>query len=492
MKGPGNFPPSRRAPTSRIPFAADQQPRTPLVDHSRRNASIEYMLIKDLKDPERKTRVHSDDQIRKLQVGIEVYGFMVPVIVDAEDRIVCGVARVEAARRLGMLSVPTLRITHLSRAQLKAFRLFENRIAQEATWDPTELKLEFEDILELEPGFTLSELTGFSLQETDIILNPTIDGDAADEDGIEPSKVAVSRVGDVWEIGAHRLLCGDAKAPESYATLIGDETVHQVVSDFPYNVRIANNVSGLGKIKHGEFVEASGEMSDGQFSAFLGASLTAMMAPLRPGAVCLIFMDWRSSHLLVQAALHVGFEFLNICVWDKGSGGMGSLYRSRHEFVHVFKKPGGKHTNNIELGKHGRYRTNVWSVPGLNRFSRERQELLSLHSTVKPVALITEAIMDCSDRGQFVLDPFCGSGTTLIAAELTGRVARCMELDPLYVDTAIRRFEKRFGIEAVHAVTGRTFSEEAAFRAALADAATAPSADTQRPRRRRPPQASYA
>ena len=169
MKGPGNFPPSRRAPTSRIPFAADQQPRTPLVDHSRRNASIEYMPIKDLKDPERKTRVHSDDQIRKLQVGIEVYGFIVPVIVDAEDRIVCGVARVEAARRLGMLSVPTLRITHLSRAQLKAFRLFENRIAQEATWDPTELKLEFEDILELEPGFTLSELTGFSVQETDIM-----------------------------------------------------------------------------------------------------------------------------------------------------------------------------------------------------------------------------------------------------------------------------------------------------------------------------------
>jgi DNA modification methylase len=213
----------------------------------------------------------------------------------------------------------------------------------------------------------------------------------------------------------------------------------------------------------------------------------AMVASLEPGSILHIFMDWRSSHLLVQAARAVGLEFLNICVWDKGSGGMGSLYRSRHEFVHVFKKPGGQHTNNIQLGKHGRYRTNVWEVPGLNRFSRERQELLSLHSTVKPVTLIAEAIKDCSNRGEIILDPFCGSGTTLIAAELTGRVARCCELDSAYVDVAVRRFEKRFGIEAVHAVTGRTFAEEAEVRTSAAEEHTADAPlSASLPRRRRP------
>jgi DNA modification methylase len=457
----------------------------PLPDYARPNRQIEYVPIGALLAPERETRVHSERQLARLEVGIRAYGNIVPVLIDADGRIVCGVARVEVARRLGNLSVPALRITHLSRAQLKAFRLFENRISEDAKWDVAELRLEFEEILEIEPGFTLEPQTGFSVGEIDLILDGDADADAADHGGIEAQRVTVSRIGDLWVIGTHRLLCGDAKSANSYAVLLRGETVHQIVSDLPYNVRIENNVSGLGRVKHREFLEASGEMSPDEFRRFLVTSITAMCSALKPGGIGHCFMDWRSSHLLVAAGEECGLELTNICVWDKGSGANGSFYRSQHEFVHVFKKPGGKHTNNIELGKHGRYRTNVWSVPGLNRFSRERQELLSLHSTVKPVRLIAEAIKDCSSRGERILDPFVGSGTALIAAEVTGRVARCMELDSAYVDVAIRRFEKRFGIEAVHAVTGRTFSEEAEFRAAEAPVADAPSQPL--PRRRRPP-----
>ncbi len=459
-----------------------------LVDHARPNQPIEYIPIRGLKEPTRRARVHPDRQIEKLKVGIEAYGFIVPILIDAEGRIICGVARVAAARRLGMLSVPALRVTHLSQTQLRAFRLFENRISEDASWDPAELKLEFEEILEIEPGFTLEDLTGFTVGEIDVIIDADADADAADQDGVEPEPVTVSRIGDVWVIGRHRLLCGDAKSANSYVMLLGNETVHQIVSDLPYNVQIANNVSGLGKVKHREFVEASGEMSPEEFHQFLVTSITSMSAALRPGGILHLFMDWRSSHLLVAAGHGCGLELTNICVWDKGSGANGSFYRSQHEFVHVFKKPGDKHTNNIELGKHGRYRTNVWSVPGLNRFSRERQELLSLHSTVKPVRLIGEAIKDCSGRGELILDPFVGSGTALIAAEITGRVARCMDLDSGYVDVAIRRFEKRFGVEAVHATTGRTFSQEAEHRAGGADEmATAVPARAARPRRRRAP-----
>ncbi|MBL8575599.1 MAG: DNA methylase N-4 [Mesorhizobium sp.] len=455
-----------------------------LVDQARSNHPVEYLPIAKLKDPARKTRTPSDTQIEQLAVGIGIFGFNSVVVVDGDDRIVCGYARVQAAKKAGMISVPVMRITHLSKAMLKAFRIFDNKISESAGWDAEQLALEFEEILQIHPDFTL-ELTGFSLPEIDIILNPETNVDAADEDGIEPNTIAVSRVGDLWLIAGHKLLNADAKLPKSYELLLGVERPRQVVSDFPYNVRITNNVSGLGAVKHREFVEASGEFSDPEFLEFLVSALMAMTGPLSAGAILHIFMDWRSSHLLVQAALRVGLEFLNICVWDKGSGGMGSLYRSRHEFVLVFKKPGGKHTNNIQLGKNGRYRTNVWEVPGLNRFSRERQELLSLHATVKPVTLIAEAIKDCSNRGEIILDPFCGSGTTLIAAELTGRVARCMDLDSAYCDVAIRRFEKRFGIEAVHSVTGRTFAEEAEARAAEA-AEPAPQAPL---RRRRPPPA---
>ena len=364
-------------------------------------------------------------------------------IVDADNEVVAGVARVLAAKQAGFDEVPVIRVQHLTKAQLKAYRIADNKIAEDATWDLGEMKLEFDAILELDPEFEL-EITGFHSAEIDLVMEggDTEASDPADEFDSSPGSIAVSRPGDIWLLGSHRLLCGDAKSPESYAALLDDESVDQIVSDFPYNVRIANNVSGLGKARHREFVEASGEKSPEQFLEFLQAAIDAMQAALRPGGLLYLFMDWRSCHVLVNAGLSRGLELFNICVWDKGSGGMGSFYRSQHEFVVVFKKPGGAHVNNIELGKHGRYRTNVWSVPGLNRFSKDREELLSLHSTVKPVVLIADAIKDASRRGHIVLDPFCGSGTTLIAAEKTGRIARCVELDPLYVDVAVRRFRE--------------------------------------------------
>ena len=388
-------------------------------------------------------------------------GFVGVIIVGQDDEVIAGVAALTAARMAGINEVPVLRASHLSKAQVKRFRIFHNKIAEASSRDEQALKIEFVPILLDEPG--LIELTGFNTTEIDIILDGTeADEDASDNDGIVARDVAVSRLGDVFLLAVeanrtHKLICGDAKEQASYQRLLGGERAALIASDFPYNLALARNIGRSRPNGQREFVEASGEMTPEGFSAFLEQVLAAMQLWIPTGGLLYLFMDWRNVHRLINAALRQRLDLLNLAVWDKMTGGMGNLYRSTFELIPIFKKSAAPHTNNVQLGRYGRNRENVWRVPGLNQFSKDRQELLASHPTIKPTKLFTDIIKDASNRGDIVLDPFVGSGTTIIAAELTGRVARAIELDPVYVDLCIRRFEKRFGVEATHQETGLTF-----------------------------------
>ena len=232
-----------------------------------------------------------------------------------------------------------------------------------------------------------------------------------------------------------------------------------VFIDPPYNVPIDGNVCGSGSIKHREFAMAAGEMSETEFTDFLTTILGHLACHSISGSIHFICMDWRHILELLSAGRKVYAELKNLCVWNKDNGGMGSLYRSKHELVFVFKNGSERHINNVELGRHGRCRTNVWDYVGVNSLHEGRLDELAMHPTVKPVALVADAVLDCSKRDGIVLDCFGGSGTTLIAAEKTGRRGYLMELDPSYVDVTIKRFEKLTGKDAIHAENGSSFAE---------------------------------
>jgi DNA modification methylase len=283
---------------------------------------------------------------------------------------------------------------------------------------------------------------------------------------VDPTGPAISRQGDLWLIGDHRLYCGDALDPGAYQRLLGAEKAGCVFTDPPYNVRIDGHVSGLGEVSHREFAMASGEMSSPQFQHFLLKAFQNMAAASRDGALNYICMDWRHARELLEAGAMAYTELKNLCVWAKTNAGMGSLYRSQHELVFVFKHGLSPHINNVELGKHGRNRTNLWTYAGMNSFSKDRDEELAMHPTVKPVAMVADAILDASLRGDIVLDPFCGSGTTLLAAQKTARRGFGIEFDPLYVDLIIRRLHDRYGLEARLEASGASFAEISAARQA--------------------------
>jgi DNA modification methylase len=403
--------------------------------------AIEPRSIDGLRPYVRNARTHSKKQIRKIADSIERFGFTNPVLISATGEIICGHGRVAAARLLGMVEVPAVRLSNLSEAERRAYVIADNKLALDAGWNQEMLAIELQGLVELD--FDL-EFTGFSLAEVDLILDTAADADTAksDADDAVPARVevATSRPGDLWQLGRHRLLCGDAREAASYARLLGDEQVDLVFTDPPYNVPTSGHIGGLGKVQHREFVMAAGEMAQPEFIAFLAASLGAMAARCRDGAIAYVCMDWRHMAELLSAGAQAFTELKQLCVWNKTNGGMGSFYRSKHELVFVYKVGSGSHVNSFGLGDTGRYRTNVWDYPGISSIGGNRAEELAMHPTVKPVALVADAIRDCSRRGGVVLDGFAGSGTTLIAAEKTGRRARLVELDPVYCDTILRRF----------------------------------------------------
>ena len=406
-------------------------------------------------------RTHSKKQIKQIAASIERFGFTNPVLVSDDGEIIAGHGRVEAARLLGHKVVPTLALSHLSPAERRAYVLADNKLALNAGWDREILAIELEALVGLE--FDV-ELTGFSLAEIDLVLDEAGDADPnrpeTPEDVIPVVDGApVTLMGDVWQLGRHRLLCGDTRRPSDIDRLMDGERADLVFTDPPYNVAIDGNVCGLGSVRHREFAFASGEMSQAQFTAFLTETLGNIARVMRDGSIAFVCMDWRHMGELLAAGGAVFTELKNLVVWNKSNGGMGAFYRSKHELIFVFKQGKAEHTNSFGLGETGRYRTNVWDHAGISSLSAARADELAMHPTVKPVALIADAIRDCSRRGEIVLDGFGGSGSTLIAAEKTGRRARLIEYDPLYCDTIIRRWETVTGKRAVLVATGQWFED---------------------------------
>ena len=408
-------------------------------------------------------RTHSPKQIKQISRSIERFGFNNPVLVDDDDQIIAGHGRVEAAKLLNMKTVPTVRLSHLNEAEKRAYILADNRLAEKAGWDNDTLAIELQGLVDV--GFDVL-LTGFEPAEVDIIIEGIGDESEQPENLLpeEPSGPPVSRLGDIWMLGKHLLVCGDSTAAASYKFLMRDEKAEFVFTDPPYNVRIDGHVSGLGRVKHREFAMASGEMSGDQFTTFLSSAYALLCRFSTDGSIHQICMDWRHMREMLAAGDAHYSELKNVCIWNKTNGGMGTFYRSKHEMVFVWKNGSAPHLNTFELGQYGRTRTNVWDYEGVNTMRAGRMDELAMHPTVKPVAMVAEAIKDCSRRGSLVLDPFCGSGTILIAAEKTGRRARAIELDPRYVDVAIRRWEQYSGKSAGLAPMGETFEEVAESR----------------------------
>jgi DNA modification methylase len=424
------------------------------------NLEVVERLISSLKPFVHNARIHSAKQLNQIAASIQNFGFTNPVLIDQQDTIIAGHGRVEAAKLLNRLVVPTIRIEHLSEAQKRAYVLADNKIAANAGWDPEILAIELQHLSTIDLDFDI-EITGFETAEIDFL----IDGqdmkqnqDPADHVPAVNAEV-VTVQGDLWKLGDHKIICGDARQRDTYSRLLGAEKARLMFADPPYNVPIAGNVGGLGSIKHREFAMASGEMTKPQFTRFLSTFFSHAADVSLEGAIHFICMDWRHVGETIAAGETVYSTLKNLCIWNKDNGGMGSFYRSKHELIFVFKVGIAPHINTIELGRGGRYRTNVWDYAGVNTIRPGRLDELAMHPTVKPVALVVDAIKDCSRRGDIVFDPFGGSGTTLIAAEKSRRRARLIEIDPIYVDITIRRWQQLTDMNAMHASTGLSFAE---------------------------------
>lgn len=425
---------------------------------------IEMVATTALKPNPRNARTHTDKQITQVAASIKRFGFLVPIVLDDAGVILAGHARHAAAERLGMSEVPIIRAAFMTPADRRAFVLAENRLAELAGWDKKLLVEELEILFD--DGYDL-EITGFSIADLDFAMpEEKVDQPSEEVELPGPTEKAATRPGDLWIIGEHRVFCGDARAVESWETVLGDEQAALVFCDPPYNVPIDGFVSGNGRNRHREFLMGAGEMTPVEFVAFLRAIFRLCVRFSKSGSIHYHCMDWRHIRELLDAADGVYSEFKQLVVWVKNNGGQGAFYRSQHELVFVFKSGKGKHTNNFGLGETGRYRTNVVEYAGVNTFRRGRDADLAAHSTVKPTALVADFLIDCSNRGDLIIDPCLGSGTTLLAAHRTGRRGAGIELDPLYVDTTLARLAAISGLKPVLAGDGRSFDEVAAQRLA--------------------------
>ena len=435
---------------------------------------VAYRPLSDLKRG-RNCRVHTRRQIGQIAHSIKEFGYNVPILTDAEGAIIAGYGRYEACREMGWTEVPTICIDHLNEDQKLAFMIADNRLTENSEWDDKMLAEQLRDLSLHDLDFAL-EATGFEIAEIDLRIeslneSPAEATDPADTIPVPTAGTPTCQAGDLWILGGHRVFCGDSINRLSYSNLMERNRAASVFTDPPYNVPIDGHASGLGQIRHREFAMAYGEMDEAEFTNFLAAALGLAARHSKDGAIHFVCMDWRHIGELLAAGRPIYSELKNICVWVKHNAGMGSFYRSQHEFVFVFKYGRGRHRNNVELGRFGRHRSNVWTYRGANSLGRETEEgnLLTLHPTVKPVALVADAILDCSARGDIVLDPFLGSGTTLLAAERTGRHCCGIEIDPSYVDIGIRRWQAFTGEDARHATTGKSFTDTARQRSTQHD-----------------------
>ena len=429
------------------------------LDNLRLN--VEYELIETIKSNPLEARLYTEAKVRRVAVSARIFGVM-PQIISPDRVILSGNIWLEVAKRIGLRRVPVVCVDHLSESQQSALSLYLVRAVEIGEWDPRKLGEALRD-LKLDV-----DLTGFDPPQVDFYIQnldlPSSGPDRADKPA--PTGPLVSRLGDLWRLRDHRLLNGSALDAESYRALLMGELCSIVFTDPPYNVKIANNVSGLGAVKHSNFAMGSGEMADPEFTKWLSCAVQLMIAHSKLGSLHYICMDWRHQLNLLNAGADRYSELKNVCVWTKSGAGMGSLYRSQHEFVFVFKNGTAPHRNNVQLGRFGRDRSNVWAYPSVSHFGRKGEEgnLLAIHPTVKPVALVADAILDSSVAGEIVLDPFIGSGTTIVAAERTRRRCYGIELEPKYVDAAVRRWQAYTGLAAILDSTGQSFDEVASER----------------------------
>jgi DNA modification methylase len=437
-----------------------EQPTTGLTTFGAGPAErqIAFLAISDLKPHPQNARKHSAQQIRAIAKSIDAFGFNAPVLVDGDRNILAGHGRVEAAKLLGMIGVPVVRLHHLTETQAKAYVLADNKLTDRSTWDDGILAIQLKELSELVLNFDI-EATGFEAPEIDFRIQSLDQANAAD--AVDEFEVAAgpptSMLGDIWHLDAHRLQCGNSLDAATFASLLGIEKAAVVFTDPPYNVKIDGNAAGHGKTSYREFAMATGEMSTVEFTHFLATALSNASSNVVPGALIYACMDWRHMEEILAAARDSKLDLMNLCVWVKPNGRLGSFYKSRHELIFVFKSGKEAHQNNIQLGKFGRNRTNVWHYSPANTFSTQSASSgVGLHPTVKPLMMVSDAILDCTRRNDIVLDPFLGSGTTLLAAERTGRRCFGIELDPIYVDTVIERWQRMTGHRALSPF-GETF-----------------------------------
>ena len=454
-----------------------RQSRSRSAQHRARpalNLKIVYRRLDELKPDPANPRRHSRRQIRAIANSIKAFGFNVPILIDRDGNIIAGHGRWLACRLLGWTEVPTLCLDHLSPTQARAFLIADNRLAEIAGWDDRLLAQQLKELSLLVLDFNIED-TGFEVGEIDLriaSLDNPLEGSDDPADVLPGAAVGppVSKIGDLWRLGRHRLLCGSALDSAAFAMLMVEGRAVMAFTDPPYNIAI-DRATGRGSIHHRPFPMASGEMDAAEFTAFLAKAFANLAAFSVDGSIHFICMDWRHLEELLAASRNAYSGLLNLCVWAKTNGGMGAFYHSQHELVFVFKHGRGGHRNNVQLGRFGRNRSNVWHYPGANTFARGGEEgnLLALHPTVKPLAMVADAILDCTARGDIVVDAFLGSGTTIIAAERTGRRCYGLELDPLYVDTIIRRWQALTGDMARHAESGRSFDDFAREAEAASD-----------------------
>ncbi len=446
---------SRRRRESLARLAAPSAAARPQRNDISPTLEVEDLPLDDLRLPARKVRVSDQAHVREVAGSISALGFCVPVLVGKENLVLDGAIRIEAARLLGLTRIPCMRIDHLSDVEQRTLRLAVNRLGEKGQWNLDELKIEFEELILTDAPI---EVSGFSLDEIDqIVLGDG--GDAVEQGPLAPDAgaVAVAKLGDIFQLGAHRVICGSATDPSTLRGLMnGDHPARLILTDEPYNVPISGHVTGGA---HREFAMASGEMSDAEFLGFNVSWMEAALLCLCDGGVFGTYIDWRGYPTVFAAAMKLGLDPLNLIVWTKTNAGMGSLYRSQHELLPLFKSGTAPHVNNVELGKTGRWRSNVWTYPGASSLGSDARRGLQDHPTVKPTAMLEDALLDLTNRGDIVLDPFLGSGSTLIAAENIGRVCRRVELDPLYVDVIVRRYEAASGEAAILVETGETFED---------------------------------
>ena len=376
-----------------------------------------------------------------------------PILIDEDGVIIAGHGRLQAAKKLGLTTAPTVVLPGLSADQKRLLRIADNKIALNAAWDVDLLKVELQDIMVSDLDI---EISGFEIGEIDVLLDAR--GDPDDDQVPDPPSSPVIRPGEIWQLGKHRIACGDSRDAKLLSSLMESRTSQAAFLDPPYNVPISGYATGRGKIRHRDFAMASGEMTPEEFKAFLSETLANCASVSDDGAVHFICMDHHHSNELIMAAETVYSKRLNICVWVKSNAGLGKLYRSQHELIFVYRVGDRQHRNNIMLGKHGRNRTNVWHYPSVNGFNGSRSADLALHPTVKPVAMVADAIKDVAKPGDIVLDAFLGAGSTLIAAERCGRICYGLDIDPHYVEVALDRWMALTGIEPILMATGETLS----------------------------------